>query len=525
MSSLAYLYRTSMKNKIKKALKRPATYIAAVFILFYIVMIYVSMGSIVIDFGVDNPKGLATILSLLVFYLIPADMLAYIKRKGVIFQKADVHFIFPSPENPKRVLLAAGMRSFITTAIAAVLALMFGLIYFHVPPVRMVGYMLFLMVLQNLLEGSIMVICYANETIPDQFFTVLKYIFYVLMSVFALVAVYLLWKKGAHLNVLTEYIQLPVIQLIPLVGWAIAVTQFILTGPTLCNVICLVLYLLTIFVLFCYARKMTCTGAYYEDAMSFAEEFAIRKARAQKGEVSTGKKKKYLKKASIEYKGVYGKAIFYRQLLEYKKNRFFIFGWNSLLCLGIGIVIAVVGVRGVFDEFGAGKVFAIPAVVSYILFIFSGYATKWSKELENPYTFLIPDSGIHKLWYATKVEHIRSLVDGCLITLPGAVALGLSPVITILTVLLYMCLIANKLYLNMLSDALLGKMLGSTAKSFLRVLLQGFVILIGIVAAAIGGIALGVEAGFFLMILIVTVITLAAALGASISFERMESLD
>ena len=178
-----------------------------------------------------------------------------------------------------------------------------------------------------------------------------------------------------------------------------------------------------------------------------------------------------------------------------------------------------------FDEFGAGKVFAIPAVVSYILFIFSGYATKWSKELENPYTFLIPDSGIHKLWYATKVEHIRSLVDGCLITIPGAVALGLSPVITILTVLLYMCLIANKLYLNMLSDALLGKMLGSTAKSFLRVLLQGFVILIGIVAAAIGGIALGVEAGFFLMILIVTVITLAAALGASISFERMESLD
>ena len=125
MSSLAYLYRTSMKNKIKKALKRPATYIAAVFILFYIVMIYVSMGSMVKDFGVDNPKGLATILSLLVFYLIPADMLAYIKRKGVIFQKADVHFIFPSPENPKRVLLAAGMRSFITTAVAAVLALMF----------------------------------------------------------------------------------------------------------------------------------------------------------------------------------------------------------------------------------------------------------------------------------------------------------------------------------------------------------------------------------------------------------------
>lgn len=271
----------------------------------------------------------------------------------------------------------------------------------------------------------------------------------------------------------------------------------------------------TVALLFLYAWRMECTGEYYEDAMKFAEDYALRRQKAKKGEMTIGIKKKF-RKAHVEYKGTYAKAIFYRQLLEYKKNRFFIFGWNSLFFLGMGVLIAFLAVMtDMMEEFGEAKVFVLPAVIAYIVLIFSGYATKWAKELENPYTYLIPDSGIKKLWYSTKIEHFRAIVDGCLITLPAAVAMKLDPVITLLTILLYVCLNANKLYLNMLSDALLGSVLGNTGKTLLRSLLQGIAMLAAIVLAVVCGIFVGIDAGFVAMILMTLAITLGAAIGAS----------
>ena len=160
-----------------------------------------------------------------------------------------------------------------------------------------------------------------------------------------------------------------------------------------------------------------------------------------------------------------------------------------------------------------------------MVFVFSGYATKWSKELDNPYTYLIPDSPLKKVWYATKIEHMRAFVDGILVTLPGAVVLGLSPAMTILTVLLYVCLNANKLYYNMLADVLIGNLFGNVGRSLVRMLFQGFAIGIAAVAAVAGGLLVGLEVGFFLMILVMGILTFAGATVASLSFNRMEVME
>ena len=262
--------------------------------------------------------------------------------------------------------------------------------------------------------------------------------------------------------------------------------------------------------------------------MKFADEYQAIKEKQKKGVASVPwlEKRRKFEQASVEYKGVYAKAIYFRQMLEYKKNPTFIFGWNTLLCLGLGIVIAAIGYfHDAASQFGAGKIFIIPAVVSYVVFIFSGYATKWSKELENPYTYLIPDTPLRKLWYDTKIEHIRAIIDGILVTLPGAVVLGIGPVLTVLTVLLYICLQANRLYYNMFADALVGKTLGNTGRSLVKILFQGIAIFIGIMAAVMGGVFLGVEAGFFVMILVMGLLTFAGAAAASVSFSRMEVLE
>lgn len=527
MKGLIYLYQRTITNRIKKSLKRPKTYVALIFIILYALMILWSFGMMIKDAKIATPENLVTILSCIVLFIIPSNIISYSKRHGLLFRPSEVHFVFPSPVSPKTILMFTGIKSFAMNILIGIAIFIVGITWFHTGVWQMLLYFLFFVVFESILEASIIIFCYGNERLHERFFKGLTFVMYAFMAVMVGIAIYLLMTREAEFSVIREFLALPVIQLIPVVGWNIAVAHLIFVGPDVINVIGTVLFLVSTVAMFTAARKMKCTGEYFEDAMKFAEEFQVKRENAKKGIVSTGfgKKKKY-KDASVEYKGNYAKAIYFRQLLEYKKSKTFIFGWNTLLCFGLGIAIAAYAyINDVEKQFGQWKVFVIPAVAAYVVFLFSGYATKWSKELENPYTFLIPASPMKKVWYSTKIEHIRSIVDGILITLPGAVILGIGPVMTVLTVLLYLCLQANRLYYGMLADAIIGKNLGNTGRNLLKVFLQGIAMSIALVAAVIGYFIWGMEAGFFLMIFVMGLLTFAGATGASVSFMKMEVLD
>lgn len=528
MKGFIYLYKRTIANRLRKAVKRPAAWAMVIFVLLYVVMIYGSFNMLIKEEGVNSPDNMVAILSIIIFMLIPGNIISYSKRKGLLFRPSEVHFVFSSPVSPKMVLMFAGVKSFAVNVLIGVAIAVLGVLWFEAGIGQMLLYFLFFVVFESILESCIIIFCYGNEKLPEKFFKGLAVVMYLFMAVIAGIAIYLMITKTPSLGLLRDYFALPVIQLVPVVGWNVAVTRLIFLGADTVNVIGTVLFLASTIGMFFVAWNMQCTGAYYEDAMKFADEYQARREKQKKGVASVPwlEKRKKFKQASVEYKGVYAKAIYFRQMLEYKKNPTFIFGWNTLLCLGVGIVIAAVGYfNDAVSQFGAGKIFIIPAVVSYVVFIFSGYATKWSRELENPYTYLIPDTPLRKLWYATKIEHIRAIIDGIMVTLPGAVVFGIGPVLTVLTVLLYICLQANRLYYNMFADALVGKTLGNTGRSLVKILFQGIAIFIGIMAAVMGGVFLGVEAGFFVMILVMGLLTFAGAAAASVSFSRMEVLE
>lgn len=352
-------------------------------------------------------------------------------------------------------------------------------------------------------------------------------IMYIIMVLFAVAAVLYLYRNGVNMQTAGQFLELPCIQLIPIFGWEIAMIHLIFVGPATVNLIASALLILfTLSMLVC-AYKVPCTGGYYEDAATFADDFEEKRKRSKNGEVvftlNSEKKKKYVRHVSHAYKGNYAKAIYYRQMLEYKKKPFFIFSWTTLFFLAAGAAIAVVASS---DEIVTqpARIFIIPGVMAYMILLMSGYATKWSKELENPYTYLIPDSSFKKMWNATKIEHIRAWADGCLITIPGAVVLRISPVIAMLTILFFVTLNANKLYTGMLSDALLGNRLGTTGKTIFRMFMQGVILAISVIAAA-AGFFFSTELGFIMMIAVTAALTLAGAFGASVSFDRMEKLD
>ena len=73
-----------------------------------------------------------------------------------------------------------------------------------------------------------------------------------------------------------------------------------------------------------------------------------------------------------------------------------------------------------------------------------------------------------------------------------------------------------------MAEGLLGNLLGSVAKMILRMLLFGAILGMGALGAILGGLFLSVEAGFFLLILIVGIETFGCMFIAAGIFEKME---
>ncbi|RDU23276.1 putative ABC exporter domain-containing protein [Anaerosacchariphilus polymeriproducens] len=523
MNGFVYLYKTTLKNRTIKALKKPVTYVYLIFIGWYLFSMVFGMGSLLKSLHFDEPEGFAAALTILMFAIIPANMISYTKRKGLLFRPSEVQFVFTAPVTPKQVLLFAQVKSIALGILLGIWLVFLGSIYCHIPLWRMLLYFLFSVMIENVLEASIMISLYGNETISEKIIKKLPILLYGIMIIFVLAGFYVVSLNGFSISSVQKFLSIPWIQCVPLIGWCIAIIRLIIIGPTVLNIVCTVLYCLTTILLTLYAYKMKCNGEYYEDAMKFADDYQDIMNKKKRGEVGRLGKKKKFNNATINYKGNFAKAIFYRQLLEYKKNKFFIFGGNTLVALAAGIGIAVFAHYN--PEMIKVKEFVILGVAAYIMIIFSGYATRWSKELENPYTFLIPDNPFRKVWYATMIEHIRAFVDGLLITIPAAIYLKISFINTILIIIIIMCLKANKLYTEMLSEFLVGQTLGAFGKSLIKLLMQSIVIGLAVLAAVLTGIAMGLKIAFFVLLVVMLGLTLAIAMGAVVLFDKMETVN
>lgn len=524
MSAFLYLFKTTLKNRIKKALKKPVTYLYTVFIVAYAVFILATLGSMAGDFGVATPEGLAGVFTAFAFFFIPANLVSYGKRKGLIFQQSDIHFLFQSPVKPKLVLLNAHVKNIILGILVGIGLVVAGVLWFHIPLWKMLLYFLFSQVIENILEGSMMLIFYGSEKLSETSLKVIRYIMYAAILSFVAFGFYFLSQNGFQVTTAFDYLNHDYLQIVPVIGWNIAAIHLIFVGPTLINVIGTILYGISAVIFLVLAYRMDCQGGFYEDAMKFADDYAEARAKSKKGEVAVLGKKKKFNKANVTYKGYYGKAIFYRQLLEYKKNKFFIFGLNTLVSVGAAVVAYFMSQDAEIAT-SAYRPFLIPGIMAYMCFIFSGYPTKWGKEMASPYTYLIPDRPIRKLWYATLIEHIRSFLDGAIFAIPAAILLEISVVQMLLSILIYICIQAFKLYSTVMLEALLGKSLGPMAKQIFRMLLMATFIGFGVIAAVLGNMLVSLEVGYLLMILTITVITAAFMVIASTSFEKMESIE
>ena len=166
MKGFVYLYKRTIINRIKKALKRPVTYLMVIFISLYVVMIYNSFHMMIQEGEFNSSKNLVTILSMLIFWLIPANLISYAKRKGLLFRPSEVHFVFSSPVSPKLVLMFAGVKSFAMNILIGIVIGAAGVLWFDASLLQTFLYFLFFVVFESILEASAIIFCYGNEKLP-----------------------------------------------------------------------------------------------------------------------------------------------------------------------------------------------------------------------------------------------------------------------------------------------------------------------------------------------------------------------
>ena len=96
-----YLFRKTFKNRLKRALKKPVTYIYMAFVIWYFYIIFSYFGELTQLFEMDKNSVLTALLTGLIFFIVPSNLISYSKRKGLIFREPDVHFLFPHPLSRK----------------------------------------------------------------------------------------------------------------------------------------------------------------------------------------------------------------------------------------------------------------------------------------------------------------------------------------------------------------------------------------------------------------------------------------
>lgn len=522
MKALLYVMKRSMLNKGKKMIRKPATYLIVCLIVLYVVM----FGGMFVAWRTSgiftDARALVTILTIGAFFTFFSNFVTYAKKRGVIFKPSHAHFIFTAPISPKGILLMGAAKNFLLSGVLAIVFLIVEMYVFRIGFLKAFLLSVVIFLLEVIFEGSLIIILYANERLTPKVTTILCRGIYLFLIGIVGVGVFYFRHYGISPDTIIDFVDYPVIQMIPVVGWNVSLYRLVLLGTDTLNIVGSALYFAIVGVTFLAAWKMKCTGAYYEDAAKFADDYAEFYKRSKRGEMvfTIGQKKKFKKAGTVQYKGNGAKAIFYRQLQEYKKERFFIFGGMTLAA----VIIDVVMIRFLKNEFDAPPEVLLLGLIAYITFVATGYMGKWEKELKTHYLYLIPDKPVKKLWYATLMEHIRSLVDGMILCVPVGIAWEMPGSHIVMSVVIYVVLQANKLYMRVLAESLIGSSLGTTGRQIVYMLIQSFILGIGIVIAVPVGIFLGMFWVFPALILYCSLTMILVMFLASIRFEQMEQV-
>jgi hypothetical protein len=474
MRPLFYIIRKTLKNLIKELARRPASLI--LYIILGILIIFSIVISLIMPGSNLRPRGSADVYGMIIGGILIVT--AYIginqgiENGSTFFRFADVNFLFTAPISPRKILIYGFIKQ---VASVLVVILFLG---FQIPNITMnfpvkshgIGVIYggaFLLIISMSLIGMLVYsITSISAKVRQSFKRTLNVLIYLVIGSFLLA----LYSSGSAYAGANMILNNRYFEYIPFIGWFKAVFAYAVKDIDVGFYINLALSTLSLFFMAYGIYKLKTD--YYEDVLAATErrEEMLKLKKEGRGNINYGKKK--LRKVSQAYSGSGARAVFYRQLLEYRKAGMFFIDRSTIMIIAVGV----------------GMRFFMPSPsINFILFFsiymlyFFSLQGKWAQELGKPYIYLIPDSSWKKVFYATLPESIKNAVDGLLLFTITGFMLKADIVTIILCAACYTTFGTIYIYGDILSRRLFGSVHSRNLSVFIKMFLIFFIIMPGII--------------------------------------------
>lgn len=404
MGALSYLFFTRLKNQLKQFLRKPSKLI---FMLIAVLAVAVTLIPAGMEDGVGHYRSMEE------FYAIVAVLYAAVfittakngfSNGASFFSMADVNLIFVSPLKASGALFF-GMLQQLGKSLTLGLFLLFQYTLAHERYGIDYSVLIFVALgygITALFGQMTATLIYIAVGSSDKKTTVGKGIFYSVIGAFVL---YEAIKHGVihsfSIDTLISAVRDSFMYLFPVSGFVTLAVEGVCSEETVKLVIGLgagVVFSLAYYFILSFAK-----GDFYEDVLTAAEVSFSAVTSAKEGKTAELTPKNIrIGKTGIN-KGYGASAIRYKHKTENRRSRVLIFS---------GVTLFVTAMLSAYC-------FVIPSTVA--IFVTSVYTLtitvslgRWSKELTQPYIYLIPEKPFKKL-LNTISEQIPSLITECII--------------------------------------------------------------------------------------------------------------
>lgn len=476
MKPLFYVMRRSFINRVKEIVKKPGT------LILYLLIAIFFVGFIVISFIMPNENLSSTpmipfhVITLLFVLVLTFFQLSQGVEKGSsFFRQADVNFAFTAPISPKRVLIYGFIKQMMMT-----FWWMF-ILFFQIPnlknhyPITSVGILIFVFGVFTLYFtlSVLSLIIYSMSSRKQSHRKLVSKIIYGFYGAIGIWFLIILSRVKDVMLAVTELSSHKAFGMIPIIGWFNKIFGYVINPidqQFVYNAIFIVITIVLLIALLYYVNT-----DYYEDVLSATErretQISAKKAGRAVREINADK----VKKVKQNFGSGGAKAIFYKHIMEYRKNGFFFVGKET-----IGIVF--IGIMAKFFSDDASIRTVLYFSVYMLLFI--SMQGKWMEEIRLHYIYLIPADSVEKVFYGTLANHMKNLVDGFILFTVAGVLIKANPIDIVLCAITYMTFGALYIYTDLLGRRFLGTH-NKILKTILKLLLTVFLIAPGIIMSIV----------------------------------------
>lgn len=479
MSALMFIIRKQLKNIIRGLGRKPLALIGYILIGLMLVgtlvlVLFMPSGSV--NRG-SNELFSAIFTGLLVaaFYL---GLKQGVERGSSYFRHADVNLVFIAPFRPNKVLL----YGFIKHMGSSLLFVLFTI--FQIPNVKNnfllndygVWMILLAVLFYSLLFPIVGMLLYTFASASSKRRELTKRVLDGLLVVFIVGLVMEVLEKQSLADGAIAYLNGDVFSWLPLIGQlkAIATSAVYGIGPAFWLGVGILVVFIAAFITVLYHTDVD----YYEDVLAATDQIEQRIRAKRQGRDATlvGRKTRKVK-GSISSGGA--KAIFEKNLLEYRKTSYFLFFDKSSLI----IVLAGVAFKFLMPE-EMSSIYPTLFFSAYMLFFFIVQG-KWPAELDKPYVFLIPESSGKKLLYVTLPENLKNLLDGILLFTVSYFLFNVSIPVILTCIVCYTLYGAVYIYADIVSRRLFGSVHSKVMQIFIKLFFSFIVVVPGIILMVI----------------------------------------